>query len=162
MTTQDVNLWTNLRIAPALLWDFVTVAAPLIWTLRANVTMSYNGEIATIFYSPQKRYAKTEEQFLENVARFGARIMDRILRRKGINQVNIWAAGQIPLEDRSGKRVWKRVRLVLDKTTQQNAGVDSLSNLAAVDPHQYLSLCSLQSVDESEFPEWPKAPSQPV
>ena len=164
MATQDVTRWTKIRSALGSMWDFVLVAVPLVWTLRANAAMRYSGGIATVFYSPRKRYAETEEQFLENVAWFGARAMDRVLRRKGINQVDIWAMGQIPLEDRSGKRVWKGVRLVLDKTTQRNAGVGSLSNLAAVDPQRYLSLCSLQWVDESELPEWPEseAPYSPV
>lgn len=93
---------------------------------------------------------------MQKVAWFGARVMDRMLPREGIDQVNIWAMGRILLADGSGERVWKGVRLVLDKKGRLDAGMNSLSHLATVDPQRYLSLCPLQSVDASEFPEWPK------
>ena len=82
-------------------------------------------------------------------------------KKEGIRQLNIWVEGKISLENGSGKRIWKGVRLVLDKASWRGPAIGNISNLAALDQGQCLSLCSLHYVDESEFPEWPKTHISP-
>ncbi|MBA7612703.1 hypothetical protein ES703_19940 [subsurface metagenome] len=150
MATRDISIWTKIRRSAGLIRDFVAVAGPEVWRLRGIAALQYSGGLVDAFYHPAKRHSKTEEQFLQKVACFGARVMDRMLPREGIDQVNIWAEGR-----RHDEGVWIGVRLILDKKGRLDAGVSSLSDLAAVDPQRYFELCSLEWVDESAMPEWP-------
>lgn len=119
--------------------------------------------VADVFYAPSRKYTKIESHFLEEVARFGADTMDQIGKNDKINKISVWAEGNIPLEDGSGKRAWKGMKLVLDKSNWRGPVIGDLSNYAYLDREQFLRLCSLQYVDESEFPEWPKVDqSSPV
>jgi hypothetical protein len=128
------------------------ISLPRSGRMSANVV---NG-VAEVIYAPGRKYTKIESQFLEEVARFSAKTMDRIGKNEHIKRINVWAMGNIPLDDGSGKRVWKGVRLVLDKSSWQGPVIGDLLNYAYLDRAQFLRLCSLQYIDASEFPEWPK------
>lgn len=117
--------------------------------------------IANVLYSPAKKHTNTEEQFLREVARFGARNMDKIGRSEKIRQINIWTEGHVPSEGGSRHRIWKGVRLTLDKGNWRGPMIGDLSNLAALDQWQYFKHCSFNYVSRSEFPKWPKQPTGP-
>ena len=117
--------------------------------------------VADVWYVPRRKHTNSESQFLEEVARFSADTMDRIGENEDINKINVWAGGNIPLEDGSGMRVWKGVKLVLDKSNWQGPAIGELSNYAYLDPEQFLRLCSPRYIDVSEFPEWPKIDVSP-
>jgi len=112
--------------------------------------------IATVLYAPDKKHLNTEEQFLQEVAQFAARAMDEVGHKENISKIDVWAEGQIQLQDSSGQRVWKGVRLVLNKENWRGPMFGGLSNYAYLDAEQFLRLCSLQYIDVGEFPEWPK------
>ena len=112
--------------------------------------------VADVWYVPRIKHTRIESQFLEEVARFSANTMDRIGKNEDINKINVWAGGNITLEDGSGMQVWKGVKLVLDKSSWQGPAIGELKNYAHLDPNQFLRLCSLQHKDVSEMPEWPK------
>ena len=67
--------------------------------------------IANVLYAPDKKHTNTEEQFLGEVARFGASEMDKIGSNKKINGINIWVEGMILLQNYSVALAWKGVRL---------------------------------------------------
>ena len=117
--------------------------------------------IADVLYSPAKRHTNTEEQFLKEVARFGAHNMDKIGRSEKVTQINIWAEGNVPSEDGSRNRIWKGIKLTLDKGNWGGPMIGDLSNLAALDQWQYFKNCSFHYVSKSEFPKWPKMRSGP-
>lgn len=125
-------------------------------------TMSEANGVADVLYSPAKKHTNTEEQFLREVARFGAREMDKIGSRKNIKQINIWVEGWIPLQDGSGQLAWKGVRLTLNKESWRGPIIGDLSNLAALDQWQYFRHCSFAYISESEFPKWPKPSGAPA
>ena len=104
--------------------------------------------VANIFYSPAKN---TEEQFLKEVALFSGRTMDKIGRNKKISQINVWAEGQIILED--GQKIVKRVSLTLNKENWQGPAIGGLLNFATSDQQSYFRHCSLKDVSEGEIPE---------
>ena len=112
--------------------------------------------VADVWYVPRIKHTRIESQFLEEVARFSANTMDRIGKNEDINKITIWARSNITLEDGSGMRVWKGVKIVLDKSNWQGPAIGELSNYTHLDTEQFMRLCSLQYIDMSEFPEWPK------
>ncbi len=115
-----------------------------------------NEGIADCLYAPTRKHTKTEAQFLTEVARFGGDAMDKIGQDEEINQINIWVERKIPWKKGSRKRIWKGVKLVLDKSNWRGPVIGDLSSLAYHDQEQYLRLCSLQHIDKNEFPKWPK------
>lgn len=123
------------------------------------VSMVKEQSIVDLLYAPNRKHTKTENKFLAEVTRFGAHAMDRIGTKEDIGRLSIWIVGQIPLEDGSTKRTWKRVKLVLDKANWRGPDIGHVSDFAALDQSQYLELCSFQYVNESEFPEWPEGPN---
>lgn len=141
-------------------------------TVETEVSVSLGGSgryamteangIAAILYAPGKEHTDTEEKFLREVARFSARNMDKIGRRKNINQIDIWVEGWTPLQDGSGQLAWKGVRLTLNKENWRSPFIGDLSNVAALDQWQYFRHCSLDYVREDEFPEWPKQSGAPA
>ncbi len=112
--------------------------------------------VATVLYAPGEKHSNNDEQFLQEVARFAADAMDRVGRKKNVSKISVWAEGWIQLQDGSGQREWKGVRLVLDKENWWGPMIGELSNFAELDQWQYLQLCSFSYVSEGEFPEWPK------
>ena len=107
-------------------------------------------------YAPYMKYTKTEEMFLAEVARFSAQEMDEYGKDEEIERMTVWVKGKIPLEEGSKNRVWKGVKLVWDRSNWRGPAIGDLSNLAYLDRDQFLKLCSLQYIDKSEFPRWPK------
>lgn len=167
-------------VGPLFFWIFglFFIVIPILYlrnvakgTAKTQVSISVVGSgkhaivkakgIANVLYSPAKRHTNSEEKFLREIARFGARNMDKIGRIEKIRQINIWAEGSIPLQDGSGQRIWKGVRLVLDKENWRGPMIGDLSNLAALDQWQYFKHCSFHYVGQSEFPKWPKIRSGP-
>jgi hypothetical protein len=112
--------------------------------------------VADVWYVPRMKHMKMESQFLEKVARFGAKTMDRIGKNENVSKITIWAEGNVPLEDGTRERVWKGIKLVLDKSNWRGPAIGELSNYAHLNTEQFLRLCSLQYIDISEIPEWPK------
>ena len=163
MGDTHVNVWTRIRSTIGLMWDLVVLSVSTVCKFQGyvGVSRSFFGGPIDVFFSPAGRHTKSEKKFLESVSRFGARAMDRIFRHEGVDcQVVVWADGKIPLQEGSGERVLKGVRLILDKTRLREAGIDSLSKLAATDQRIYLELCSFEWVDPSESPKRP-VPSDP-
>ena len=150
MLTLTVSTWERIRC----IWDIFVLSFPL-WC-PGNVAIIRHDGLVEVYYNPPARNTETTDRFIRRMIWFSSRTMDKLLNHYGIERVNTWAMGKVRSEEGNRKRIWRIVRLTLDKKSPQYIpGADSLSRLAATNPQHYLRLCSAQWVEESEFPGWP-------